>query len=383
MVVQNFNMRRIYLSPPHMEGDELEFIRDALASNWIAPTGPHLDAFEREVGELVGVPYAAALCSGTAAIHLALRLLGTGPGDEVLCPSLTFIASANPIVYQGGHPVFIDADPSTWTLDPDLLKEELRAAAARGKLPRAVIAVDLYGQCADYDRLLEACAEYGVPLIEDAAEALGATYQDKMAGSFGRFSIFSFNGNKIITTSGGGILLSRDKELIDEARFLAVQAHGPAPHLQHSVIGYNYRLSNVLAAIGRAQLRVLPQRLAARRRNCQQYRAALAELPGIEFMPQASYGQSNCWLTCLLIDPQRFGATREQLQSALEAENIESRRVWKPLHLQPVFAECRVRGGSVAQRISERGLCLPSGSSLSEQDRQRIITIVRQVCRAA
>ena len=379
MAVNNSKMRRIYLSPPHMEGGELEFIQDALASNWIAPLGPHVDAFEREVGEFVGMPYAAALSSGTAAIHLALRLLGTGPGDEVLCSSLTFIASANPIVYQGGQPVFIDSDRATWTLDPELLDEELRACAARGKLPKAVIAVDLYGQCADYNRILKSCAEYGVPLIEDSAEALGATYQDKMAGSFGDFSIFSFNGNKIITTSGGGILLSRSKALIDEARFLAVQAQDPAPHLQHSVIGYNYRMSNLLAAIGRAQLHVLPQRLAARRRNYQAYKAALGQLPGVEFMPQASYGQSNCWLTCLLIDPKGFGATREQIRLALEAENIESRPCWKPMHLQPVFARHRVRGGAVSQNIFERGLCLPSGSNLREDDLQRIIAIIQSM----
>lgn len=377
MTVNNSKPKRIYLSPPHMEGDELEFVRDALDSNWVAPLGPHVDAFEREVGELVGVPYGVALSSGTAAIHLALRLLDVGPGDEILCSSLTFIASANPIVYQCGQPVFIDSDRATWTIDPDLLYEELRACAARGKLPKAVIAVDLYGQCADYDRIQESCAEYGVPLIEDAAEALGATYKDRMAGSFGDFSVFSFNGNKIITTSGGGLLLSRSKASIDEARFLAVHAHDPAQRHQHSVIGYNYRLSNVLAAIGRAQLRVLPQRLAARRRNCRQYTAALGHLPGIEFMPQASYGQSNCWLTCLLIDPKNFGATREQVRLALEAENIESRPCWKPMHLQPVYARCRIRGGAVAQHISEHGLCLPSGSNLGEHDLQRIIAIIR------
>ena len=372
-------MKRIYLSPPHLEGDELEYVKDALASNWIAPLGPHVDAFEKELSEFVAVPQALALSSGTAAIHLALRLLGVGACDEVFCSSLTFIASANPIVYQGGEPVFIDSDKATWTIDPDLLSEELRACAARGKLPKAVVAVDLYGQCADYDRILESCAEYGVPLVEDAAEALGATYKDKMAGNFGDFSIFSFNGNKIITTSGGGLLLSRSKALIDQSRFLAVQAKDPVPYLQHSVIGYNYRMSNVLAAIGRAQLRVLPKRLAARRRNYQEYKAALGHFPGIEFMPQASYGQSNCWLTCLLIDPQGFGATREQVRLALEAENIESRPCWKPMHLQPVFARHRVRGGAVAQNIFERGLCLPSGSNLKEDDLQRIIAVIQNV----
>lgn len=383
MADNNSQKRRVYLSPPHLEGDELEFVHNALASNWIAPLGPHVDAFEREVSELVGVPYAAALSSGTAAIHLALRLLGVGPGDEVLCSSLTFIASANPIVYQGGQPVFIDSDRATWTIDPDLLCEELRACAARGKLPKAIIVVDLYGQCADYDLIQDACAEYGVPLIEDAAEALGATYKDKMAGSFGDFSIFSFNGNKIITTSGGGMLLSEDKALIDEALFLAAQARERSPHFQHSVIGYNYRMSNVLAAIGRAQLRMLPERLAARERNYNEYKAALGHLPGIEFMPRASYGRSNCWLTCLLVDPKVFGATREQLRLALEAENIEARPCWKPMHLQPVFAQCRVRGGAVAQNIFERGLCLPSGSNLRDHDFQRIIAIIQNMYASA
>lgn len=376
-------MKRIYLSPPHLEGDELEFVKDAFASNWIAPVGPHLDAFEREVAEHVGVPYALALSSGTAAIHLGLRMLEIKPGDEVLCSSLTFVASANPIVYEGGQPVFIDSDRATWTIDPGLLEEELRACAARNQLPKAVIAVDLYGQCSDYDRILELCAEYGVALIEDAAEALGATYKDKMAGSFGSFSIFSFNGNKIITTSGGGMLLSKDKMLIEQARFLASQARDPALHFQHSTVGYTYRMSNVLAAIGRAQLRVLAERINARQHIQNQYKAALSQLPGISFMPQAAYGQPNYWLTCLLIDPKEFGATRVQLQQALEAANIESRPVWKPMHLQPVFAQCRVRGGAVSQDIFERGLCLPSGSNMDEHDLQRVIEVVRKTCPAA
>jgi len=380
MAVNSSQMKRIYLSPPHLEGDELEFVKDAFASNWIAPVGSHVDAFEQEVAELVGLPYAVALSSGTAAIHLALRLLEIKPGDEVLCSSLTFIASASPIVYEGGHPVFIDSDRATWMMDPSLLEEELRACAARGKLPKAIIAVDLYGQCADYDRLLELCAEYGIALIEDSAEALGATYKGKMAGSFGSFGIFSFNGNKIITTSSGGMLLSKDVAAIKQARLLANQAREPMLHFQHSTIGYTYRMSNVLAAIGRAQLRVLDQRIAARQRNYNEYRAALSQLPGLSFMPQAAYGQPNYWLTCLLIDPAAFGATRDHLLRALEAENIESRPVWKPLHLQPVFAQCRVRGGAVSQNIFEHGLCLPSGSNLNEHDLQRIIGIIRKIC---
>jgi pyridoxal phosphate-dependent aminotransferase EpsN len=374
--------KRIYLSPPHLGDDEWALVRDALESNWVAPLGPHVDAFEREFAEAVEVPHAAALSSGTAALHLALKLLGVGPGDEVLCSTLTFTASANPIVYEGAAPVFLDADRTTWNLDPGLLREELRACAARGKLPRAVIVVDLYGQCADYDPIVGACAEYGVPLVEDAAEALGATYRGRPAGTFGKFGVFSFNGNKIITTSGGGMLVSEDAGLVERARFLASQARDPAPHYQHSAVGYNYRLSNVLAAIGRGQLRALPERVAVRRRVAGHYRSALGHLPGVEFMPLAAYGCPNHWLTCLTIDPGRFGATREDVRLALEATNVEARPVWKPLHLQPVFAGCRARGGAVAEAIFERGLCLPSGSSLSDADLDRVCAVVRSCCRA-
>lgn len=259
--------KRIYLSPPHIGADEIELVRDAFATNWIAPLGPHVDAFEREFAEAVGVGHAVALSSGTAALHLALRLIGVRPGDEVLCSSLTFAASANPIVYEGGTPVFIDSDRETWNMDPGLLREELKRCAARGRLPRAVVVADLYGQSADYDPILAACAEYDVPVVEDAAEALGATYHDRMAGAFGKFGVFSFNGNKIITTSGGGMLVSDNPALIRQAQFLATQARDPAPHYQHSTVGFNYRLSNVLAAIGRGQLRVLSERILARRYN--------------------------------------------------------------------------------------------------------------------
>jgi pyridoxal phosphate-dependent aminotransferase EpsN len=374
-------MKRIYLSPPHMGPDERDLVRETFDSNWIAPLGPQVDAFEREVADYVGVREAAALSSGTAALHLALRLLQLEPGDEVLCSTLTFSASANPIVYEGGKPVFIDSDRATWNMNPELLWAELQACALRGRLPRAVIVVDLYGQCADYDRILPMCAAYGVPVIEDAAEALGADYRGKQAGSFGTMGVFSFNGNKIITTSGGGMLVADDPDLTAQARFLAQQARDPAPHYQHSELGFNYRLSNVLAAIGRGQLRMLPNRVAARRLVNAYYREALADLPGIEFMPQASYGRSNCWLTCLTIQPERFGASREDVRLALEAEYIEGRPVWKPLHLQPVFADCRARGGSVAEDIFEHGLCLPSGSALAIDDLKRIVNIVRRVHR--
>ncbi len=374
-------MKRIYLSPPHMGADEFALVQEAFASNWIAPLGPHVDAFERELAAYAGIGHAAALSSGTAALHLALRLLQLQPGDEVLCSTLTFSASANPIVYEGGQPVFIDADRSSWNMDPELLAAELQACAARGRRPRAVIVVDLYGQCADYDRILPVCAAHGVPVIADAAEALGATYRGRMAGTFGLMGVFSFNGNKIITTSGGGMLVSDDAQLVERARFLATQARDPAPHYQHSVLGFNYRLSNVLAAIGRGQLRALPDRIAARRRNFEVYREMLGGLPGVTFMPHASHGRPNYWLTCMTIRPEAFGATREDVRRALEAENIEARPVWKPLHLQPVFAGCRACGGAVAEEIFEFGLCLPSGSSLTLEDLDRICGIVRRTCR--
>jgi pyridoxal phosphate-dependent aminotransferase EpsN len=374
---------RIYLSPPHLGGDELGLVQDAIASNWVAPLGPHVDAFEEEFARAVGASHAVALSSGTAALHLALRLVGVGPGDTVLCPTLTFCASANPVVYEGATPVFLDAERATWNLDPELLRQELRDSAGRGRLPRAVVAVDLYGQCADYDRIRAACGEYGVPIIEDAAEALGATYRGRMAGTFGVLGVFSFNGNKVITTSGGGMLVSEDRALVEQARFLATQARDPAPHYQHSVVGFNYRLSNLLAAVGRGQLRVLHERVEARQRNYRLYREALGDLPGVEFMPQAPYGRPSAWLTCVTIEPKRFGATREDVRLALEAANIEARPVWKPLHLQPIFAGCRVQGGAVAEGLFERGLCLPSGSSLTDADRERVVGIVREVHRAS
>lgn len=370
-------MARIYLSPPHLSGHELELVQDAFASNWIAPLGPHVDAFEREMAAQVGVPHAAALSSGSAALHLAIKLLGVGVGDEVICPTLTFAATANPITYEGARPVFLDVDPATWTLDPELLAEELRAAAVRGRLPKAVVTVDLYGQCCDYDRILLLCAEHGVPVVEDAAEALGSTHRGRPAGSFGALAVLSFNGNKIITTSGGGMLLSHDATSIARARYLSTQARQPAPHYEHTEIGYNYRLSNLLAAVGRGQLRVLAERVEARRRNFERYRELLGDLPGVEFMPEAPWCRSNRWLTCLTIDPERFGATREQVRLALEQEDIEARPVWKPMHLQPVFQGCRTRGGAVAARIFEHGLCLPSGSALTEEDLVRIAGLVR------
>jgi pyridoxal phosphate-dependent aminotransferase EpsN len=363
---------RIYLSPPHMSGAELGLLIDAFESNWIAPLGPHVDGFEREFAERVGTQHAVALSSGTAALHMALRALGMQRGDEVICSTLTFAASANPIVYEGGHPVFVDCD-DTWTMDPALLETELARCAARGALPRAVIVVDLYGQVADYERIGAVCERYGVPIIEDAAEALGSTRKGRAAGTFGRASVFSFNGNKIITTSGGGMLLSDDEALAASVRSLAQQARDPAPHYEHTRIGFNYRLSNLLAAVGRGQLKVLDDRVRARRDNFDFYRAALQSVPGITMMPEAPDTEGNRWLTCLLIDPDAFGATREDVRVHLEACAIESRPTWKPMHRQPVFAGCRAVGGAQADAIFERGLCLPSGSSLTARDRERVV----------
>jgi dTDP-4-amino-4,6-dideoxygalactose transaminase len=372
-------MSRIYLSPPHLSGNELHLVKEAFESNWIAPLGPHVDAFEEEMAAFLGVGHAAALSSGTAALHLALRLIGLESGDEVICPSLTFSATANPILYERGRPVFIDAERSSWNIDPELLRCELKDAASRGKSPRAAIIVDLYGQSADYDRIVETCAEYDIPIIEDAAEALGATYRGRNVGVFGKLGVLSFNGNKIITTSGGGMLVSDDRALIERARFLATQARDPAPHYEHSSVGYNYRMSNVLAAIGRAQLGVLSERVDARRRIFSLYQEGLGDLPGIAFMPEAEYGRATRWLTCITVDQKEFGASREDIRLALAAADIEARPVWKPLHLQPIFSNYRVRGGALAQDIFEHGLCLPSGSSLSDGELGQIVEIVRNV----
>ena len=370
-------MSRIYLSPPHMSGREQAYIAEAFSSNWIAPLGPHVDAFEQEFAQVVGAPYALALSSGTAALHLALQLSGVGPDDEVLVSSLTFAASVNPIVYLGGRPTFIDSERESWNMDPNLLADTLKQRAKNGRLPRAVVIVHLYGQSADLDPILQICGEYDVPVIEDAAEALGASYKGRHPGALGKAGIFSFNGNKIITTSGGGMLVSEDKSLIDHARKLATQARDPAPHYQHSEIGYNYRLSNILAAVGRAQLEVLEERVEARRHNFDFYQESLGHLPGLTFMPEASWGRHNRWLTVLLLDPAVAGVDRDTIRLALEANNIEARPVWKPMHLQPVFAAYEAIGGSVAEKLFDQGLCLPSGSSLTEDDLARIVQIIR------
>lgn len=374
-------MPRIFLSPPHMSGNEQLLVQDAFDTNWIAPLGPHVDGFEREMAEVAGVAHACALASGTAGLHLAMLMLGVGRGDDVITSTLTFAATSNAITYLGARPVFVDCDRDSWNMDPDLLAGELERRSKAGSLPKAVVIVDLYGQCADYDRLLAACAKYEVPVIEDAAEALGATYKGKPAGSFGEMAVFSYNGNKIITCGGGGMLVSNRKEWPERARFLATQARDPAPHYEHSVIGYNYRLSNVLAAIGRGQLRVLDQRVRARRANFDFYQEVLGDLPGIEFMPEAEYGTCTRWLTCLTIDPAKFGNSREDVRRALDKQDIEARPVWKPMHLQPVFADCPCVGGDVAADLFERGLCLPSGSSLTKSELDRVAAIVRSARR--
>jgi dTDP-4-amino-4,6-dideoxygalactose transaminase len=374
---------RIYLSPPDVGEVERQLLLDAFDSRWIAPLGSHVDAFEQEFAAVVGVPYAVALSSGTAALHLSLETLGVRRGDEVLTSTLTFAATANAVTYVGARPIFIDASPDTWTIDPDLLEEELTRRTRLGRMPAAVMTVDLYGQCCDYDRITRLCERHGVPLIEDAAEALGASYGSRPAGSFGQCAAFSFNGNKIITTSGGGMLVSHSSRVVERARHLASQARDRAPHYEHSEIGFNYRLSNLLAALGRGQLGSLREKVARRRAIRARYEEALGRCPGIGFLPEAAYGRSNAWLTCMTVDPAAFGASREDIRLHLLSQNIESRPVWKPMHLQPVFRACRVRGGEVAARLFERGLCLPSGSAMSVADQARVIAAIEEVPRLA
>jgi dTDP-4-amino-4,6-dideoxygalactose transaminase len=368
---------RIYLSPPDLTGRELAMLGEAVASGWIAPLGAHVDAFEAEMCARLAVPHAVALSSGTAALHLALLALGVGRGDAVWTSTLTFAATANAIAYVGATPVFVDSERASWNLDAGLFAEELERAARRNALPRAVIGVDLYGQCADWDPIVAACRDHGVAVIEDAAEALGASYRGRAAGSLGDLAILSFNGNKIITTSGGGMLLSSQRGHCDRARHLATQAREPVRHYEHREIGYNYRLSNLLAAVGRGQLQRLDAMIAARRETSRYYRAALGDLPGVTFMPIPGYGRSNWWLTCLLIDADRFGASRDQVLEQLARHDIEARPTWKPMHLQPVFADCAMRGGAVCADLFRRGLCLPSGSALTDHDRDRVVAAVR------
>jgi pyridoxal phosphate-dependent aminotransferase EpsN len=356
---------------------EREAILRAFDSNWIAPLGPEVDAFEQEFSAYLGIDNAVALSSGTAGLHLALVMLGVGPGDEVIVPTLTFAASAFATRYVGAAPVFLDSDDTSWNLDPALLEAELDERAADGRLPAVVIAIDLYGQTADYESIAAACSRHGVPLIEDAAEALGATHRGRAAGTLGDIGIFSFNGNKIITTSGGGMLVARDRAIADRARNLAAQARDPALHYEHSQLGFNYRLSNLLAALGRAQLAGLDAKVARRREIKQSYRDAFAGEPAIGFMPDAAFGEPTNWLTVITLDPAQYTVTPADLCAHLETLDIEARPAWKPMHVQPVFRHCAVRGGKVAERIFATGVCLPSGSSMSDSDVARVADGVR------
>ncbi|ARJ23250.1 aminotransferase class I/II-fold pyridoxal phosphate-dependent enzyme [Bacillus sp. ISL-8] len=369
--------KRIYLSSPHMSRNEQKYIQNAFDTNWIAPLGPNVDGFERELASFVGVKGGAAVSSGTAAIHLALRLLDVQKGDTVFCSSFTFVASANPIVYLGAEPVFIDSEPETWNMSPDALAHALYEANTVGKLPKAIILVHLYGQSAKLDEILSLCNQYNVPIVEDAAESLGSTYKGKASGTFGRFGVYSFNGNKIITTSGGGMLVSNDVEALERARFLATQAKDPAPHYEHSEIGYNYRMSNILAGIGRGQLEVLEDRVRARRFIYKRYYEALSHMPGFYFMPELENTRSNRWLTTLTIDEKESGISIGKLLRTLAEENIEARPMWKPLHMQPLFKEKKYyphsKNEDVSQYLFQSGICLPSGSNMLAEDQQRVI----------
>lgn len=393
-----------------MSGHELEFINDAFQSNWIAPIGPHVDAFEREFAQYIGVPHAAATSSGTAAIHLALLLLGVEAGDEVICSSFTFAGSAFPISHLGAIPVFVDSDEQSWNMDPVLLEKAIKDRQAKGKRVKGVILVHLYGQSADLDPIVDICNKYEVPLIEDAAEAVGTLYKGKHVGGYGRIGVFSFNGNKIMTTSGGGMFVSNDPALVQKARFLSTQARDTAPHYEHTQIGYNYRMSNVLAAIGRGQLKVIEERVAKRRQIFEYYVKKLSHLGlsrgvdsennstsqhlnsspdqlntstpqllnSLSFMPQAPYGRCNRWLTCIIVDPEKSGTDREKIRLALEKENIESRPLWKPMHCQPVFKDCPAYTNGVSEKLFRDGLCLPSGTAMTEDNLDRVCGIVRK-----
>jgi len=372
---------KIWLSSPHMGGKEQHYIQEAFDHNWVAPLGPNVNGFEEDLQQYLHIPAAAALSSGTAALHLALILSGVGYGDEVICQSFTFSASANPIVYCGATPVFVDSEPDTWNMCPNALEDAIKARQALGKKIKAIIPVHLYGMPAKMDAILKIAERYHIPVIEDAAEALGAAINGKKAGTFGAFGVLSFNGNKIITTSGGGALVSDNAALIEKARFLATQARDAAPHYQHSHIGYNYRMSNISAGIGRGQMEVLDERVAQRRKNNQRYRDFFKDKKGISFQnePDESYF-SNYWLTAVTISPEDTGGlTRETIRLELEKQHIESRPLWKPMHLQPIFADAPYYGGTCCEQLFENGLCLPSGSNLNDQDFERIFSTLAAI----
>lgn len=370
---------RLFLSPPHMGPSERELLLDAFDSNWVAPLGPHVDAFQVEFAEYLGVPRALALSSGTAALHLALVALGIGPGDDVVVSSLTFAGSVNPIRYVGANPVLLDAETRSWNIDPNLVAQYLKKSAKRGRLPKAIVPVHLYGQVADMDPINELAEEYGVPVIEDAAEALGGTYKGRSAGTMSRLAIFSFNGNKVITTSGGGMVVGADDKLLDHILKLATQAREPAPHYEHAEVGFNYRLSNLLAAVGRGQMRVLESRVSARRRIFDRYAELLCDVPGIVLQPDAGWGRHTRWLTTVLVEPAQYGLTREELRVALEKLNIESRPFWKPMHLQPIYASAQKLLTGVSDELFSKGLCLPSGSAMTDADQDRVVAEIRRL----
>jgi len=375
---------KIWLSSPHMGVNELKYVNEAFETNWIAPLGPHVNAFENGLQAQTQTKHAAALSSGTSAIHLALILLGVKNGDTVFCQSITFSASANPIAYQGAIPVFIDSENETWNMDPVLLRKALQEARKKNELPKAIIPVHLYGMPAKMNEIIEIAEEYGVPVIEDAAEALGSKLNDKPCGSFGNFGILSFNGNKIITTSGGGALVSDDAEIIEKAKFLSTQARDAAPHYQHSHIGYNYRMSNVLAGIGRGQLEVLGDRVNSRRNNYERYKEYFSKHNqtgfNIQFQEEPIGYYSNRWLTCILVDPSlNKGLTRENIRLIMETENIETRPLWKPMHQQPIFASSKNYLNGVSDKLFENGLCLPSGSNLSDEEFDRIFSCLDRI----
>ncbi|WP_342473072.1 aminotransferase class I/II-fold pyridoxal phosphate-dependent enzyme [Metasolibacillus sp. FSL H7-0170] len=372
--------KRILLSSPHMSGTEQKYIQEAFYTNWIAPLGANVDGFERELAEYVGVKAASATSSGTGAIHLALDLVGVKAGDTVFCSTLTFIASANPILYLGAKPVFIDSEPTTWNMSPQALATALQEAATAGKLPKAVIVVNLYGQSARMDEIMQLCNQYDVPVIEDAAESLGSSYKGRKSGTFGHFGIYSFNGNKIITTSGGGMLVSDDETLIARSRFLATQARDAAKHYQHSVVGYNYRMSNIVAGIGRGQLEVLDERVAQKRAIFERYAAAFNEIDGIDMMPELEGTFSNRWLSTMTMDPKKISISPYALMDLLNEANIESRPVWKPLHMQPLFEDCtfypHAADGVVSERLFATGVCLPSDSKMTVEEQQKVIDLI-------
>ena len=371
---------RILLSSPHMSGHEQKYIQEAFETNWIAPLGANVDGFEQELAKYVGVNGAAAVSSGTAAIDLALNLVGVERDDTVFCSTLTFIASANPILYRGAKPVFIDSEWDTWNMSPQALTSAFEDAQAKGRLPKAVIVVNLYGQSAKMDELLAICDSYGVPVIEDAAESLGSSYKGKKSGTFGQFGIFSFNGNKIITTSGGGMLVSDDIEAMNRSRFLATQARDAAKHYQHSVVGYNYRMSNVVAGIGRGQLEVLDERVGQKRAIFELYAKAFLEIDGLTMMPELEGTFSNRWLSTMTLNPEKIAISPYDLIDKLNEANIEARPVWKPLHLQPLFEGCQfyphAENEVVSEQLFDKGICLPSDSKMTVEEQQRVIDVI-------